>query len=68
MSFYRESTPFQTHYCHAYDKSPDRNLQAVKKRLGHVSIQSTLEYIDESVDSLQDIFGARVDVTAFSKG
>nr|WP_264752056.1 site-specific integrase [Yersinia thracica] len=36
-------------------KSPDRNLQAVKKLLGHVSIQSTLEYIDENVDSLRDI-------------
>lgn len=36
-------------------KSPDRNLQAVKKLLGHVSIQSTLEYIDESVDNLRDI-------------
>jgi len=36
-------------------KSPDRNLYAVKKLLGHVSITSTLEYIDESVDSLRDI-------------
>lgn len=36
-------------------KSPERNLYAVKKLLGHVSITSTLEYIDESVDSLRDI-------------
>ncbi|HEI6851756.1 TPA: integrase [Yersinia enterocolitica] len=36
-------------------KSPDRNLQAVKKLLGYVSIQSTLEYIDDNVDSLRDI-------------
>lgn len=36
-------------------KSPDRNLRAIKKRLGHVSIQSILEYIDENVDSLRDI-------------
>ena len=36
-------------------KSPDRNLQAVKKLLGHVSITSTLEYIDESVDNLREI-------------
>ncbi|CNL18938.1 Phage integrase [Yersinia frederiksenii] len=36
-------------------QSPDRNLQAVKKLLEHVSIQSTLEYIDENVDSLRDI-------------
>ncbi|SVO45472.1 Phage integrase [Klebsiella pneumoniae] len=36
-------------------KSPERNLYAVKKLLGHVSITSTLEYIDESVDSLRGI-------------
>ncbi|WP_232478586.1 site-specific integrase [Salmonella enterica] len=36
-------------------KLPERNLYAVKKLLGHVSITSTLEYIDESVDSLRDI-------------
>jgi hypothetical protein len=36
-------------------KSPERNLYAVKKLLGHVSITSTLEYIDEIVDSLRDI-------------
>lgn len=36
-------------------KSPDRNLQAVKKLLGHVSITSTLEYIDENVDNLREI-------------
>jgi len=36
-------------------KSPERNLYVVKKLLGHVSITSTLEYIDENVDSLRDI-------------
>ncbi len=36
-------------------KSPERNLYAVKKLLGNVSITSTLEYIDESVDSLRVI-------------
>ncbi|HBI6863895.1 TPA: site-specific integrase [Enterobacter cloacae] len=36
-------------------KSPERNLYAVKKLLGHVSITSTLEYIDENVDSLRNM-------------
>ncbi len=36
-------------------KSPDRNIQAVKRLLGHSSLRSTLEYIDEDVDSLRDI-------------
>lgn len=41
-------------------KSPERNLYAVKKLLGHVSITSTLEYIDESVDSLREILEAEL--------
>ncbi|CAI2040555.1 Tyrosine recombinase XerC [Serratia fonticola] len=36
-------------------KSPDRNIQAVKRLLGHSSLRSTLEYIDEDVESLRDI-------------
>jgi integrase len=36
-------------------KSPDRNIQAVKRLLGHSSLRSTLEYIDEDIDSLRDI-------------
>ncbi|PLR35020.1 integrase [Chimaeribacter californicus] len=36
-------------------KSPDRNIQAVKRLLGHVSIMSTMEYIDEDVDALREI-------------
>lgn len=36
-------------------KSPERNLYAVKKLLGHVGITSTLEYIDENVDSLRNM-------------
>lgn len=36
-------------------KSPERNLYVVKKLLGHVSITSTLEYIDENVYSLRNI-------------
>lgn len=36
-------------------KSPERNLYVVKRLLGHVSLASTMEYIDESVDNLRDI-------------
>ncbi len=36
-------------------KSPERNLYVVKKLLGHVNLKSTLEYIDENVDSLRNI-------------
>jgi integrase len=36
-------------------KSPDRNIQAVKRLLGHSSLRSTLEYIDEDIDSLRDL-------------
>nr|WP_241744814.1 site-specific integrase [Morganella morganii] len=36
-------------------KSPERNLYVVKRLLGHVSLVSTLEYIDESVDGLRNI-------------
>ncbi|WP_261393538.1 integrase [Serratia fonticola] len=36
-------------------KSLDRNIQAVKRFLGHSSLRSTLEYIDEDVESLRDI-------------
>lgn len=36
-------------------KYPERNLYVVKKLLGHVIITSTLEYIDENVDSLRTI-------------
>lgn len=36
-------------------KSPERNLYVVKKLLGHVSLKSTLEYIDENVDNLRII-------------
>ncbi|MFS6933795.1 tyrosine-type recombinase/integrase [Klebsiella oxytoca] len=36
-------------------KSPDRNIQAVKRLLGHSSLRSTLEYIDEDVESLRGI-------------
>ncbi|EMM6941627.1 TPA: integrase [Morganella morganii] len=34
---------------------PERNLYVVKCLLGHVSLVSTLEYIDESVDGLRNI-------------
>ncbi|MEG0281036.1 MAG: site-specific integrase [Morganella sp. (in: enterobacteria)] len=36
-------------------KSPERNLYVVKRLLGHVSLASTMEYIDESVDGLRNI-------------
>lgn len=36
-------------------KSPERNLYVVKRLLGHVSLVSTLEYIDENVDGLRNI-------------
>lgn len=36
-------------------KSPDRNIQAVKRLLGHSSLRSTLEYIDEDIDSLREL-------------
>ncbi|KEY57174.1 tyrosine recombinase XerD [Serratia sp. DD3] len=36
-------------------KSPDRNLQAVKRPLGHSSLRSTLEYIDQDIDSLREL-------------
>lgn len=36
-------------------KSPDRNLQAVKRLLGHSSLRSTLEYIDQDIDSLREL-------------
>ncbi|TPW41758.1 integrase [Mixta tenebrionis] len=32
-------------------KSPDRNIQAVKRLLGYFSLRSTLVYIDEVIDS-----------------
>ncbi|WP_156294460.1 tyrosine-type recombinase/integrase [Serratia oryzae] len=36
-------------------KFPDRNIQAVKRLLGHSSLRSTLEYIDEDIDSLREL-------------
>ena len=36
-------------------KSPDRNIQAVKRLLGHSSLRSTLEYIDEDIDALREL-------------
>nr|WP_234054355.1 integrase [Yersinia ruckeri] len=36
-------------------KSPDRNIQAVKRLLGHSSLRPTLEYIDEDIDSLREL-------------
>ncbi|MCG6489642.1 site-specific integrase [Vibrio parahaemolyticus] len=36
-------------------KSPERNLYVVKRLLGHVSLASTMEYIDENVDGLRNI-------------
>lgn len=41
-------------------QSPERNLYVVKRLLGHASITSTLEYIDESVDNLRDILEAEL--------
>ncbi|MCT6518402.1 ArdC-like ssDNA-binding domain-containing protein [Proteus vulgaris] len=41
-------------------QSPERNLYIVKRLLGHASITSTLEYIDESVDNLRDILEAEL--------
>lgn len=36
------------------------DLYIVKRLLGHASITSTLEYIDESVDNLRDILEAEL--------
>ncbi|WP_368879991.1 integrase [Proteus mirabilis] len=41
-------------------QSPERNLHVVKRLLGHASITTTLEYIDESVDNLRDILEAEL--------
>ena len=47
-------------YFYLMMQSPERNLYVVKRLLGHASITSTLEYIDESVDNLRDILEAEL--------
>ena len=47
-------------YFYLMMQSPERNLHVVKRLLGHASITSTLEYIDESVDNLRDILEAEL--------
>ncbi len=47
-------------YFYLMMQSPGRNLYVVKRLLGHASITSTLEYIDESVDNLRDILEAEL--------
>ncbi len=47
-------------YFYLMMQSPERNLHVVKRLLGHASITSILEYIDESVDNLRDILEAEL--------
>lgn len=35
-------------------RSPDRNLQTVKTLLGHVSLTSTLEYVEVNIESMKE--------------
>lgn len=41
-------------------RSPNRNLQAAKSLLGHSSVNTTLEYVENDVDSLRDIIDAEL--------
>ncbi|WP_226312180.1 tyrosine-type recombinase/integrase [Salmonella enterica subsp. diarizonae serovar 58:r:z53] len=41
-------------------KSPNRNLQAARNLLGHSSVNTTLEYVENDVDSLRDILDAEL--------
>ncbi|EGJ1407768.1 tyrosine-type recombinase/integrase [Salmonella enterica] len=41
-------------------KSPNRNLQAAKNLLGHSSVNTTLEYVENDVDSLRDILDSEL--------
>ncbi|CDL53840.1 hypothetical protein [Klebsiella pneumoniae] len=34
-------------------RTPERNLQTVKTLLGHVSLASTLEYVEVNIESLK---------------
>ena len=47
-------------YFYLMMQSPERNLHVVKRLLGHASITSILEYIDECVDNLRDILEAEL--------
>ncbi|HHR3734441.1 TPA: tyrosine-type recombinase/integrase [Salmonella enterica] len=41
-------------------RSPNRNLQAAKSLLGHSSANTTLEYVENDVDSLRDILDSEL--------
>lgn len=41
-------------------KSPNRNLQAAKNLLGHSSVNTTLEYVENDVDSLRYILDSEL--------